>query len=456
MTWRWRPPDERPGYRPRHTNAQRLTLVASIVTIAICLAGGVGLLVAKHLREQVQLVTIDSTTSTTRPLANIVVSDTDPPTGDTLITSPVGTSAPTGPATEPSGPSTTTTTTPPEPTTPETYPRVDPFARNFLVAAADNHACVDPGSPWASAADPDRPASDRSDTIMVIRVDPTTNRVAVLSFPRDLWVRIPGRGSQRINAAYRTNEPDRLIQTLAENFGVPVDHYIQVDFCAFKRIVEAVGGLDMSFATGIRDDATDLRIENPGCHHFVGDEALAYVRSRHLRPRLPNGKWGPEDPASDLARISRQQDFLSRVLAKALDKGLLNPSVARGLIDTLTKGDIVMSRLSVDDLLGFAGVLRNVDPNQIRRYTIESKGTMIGGAAVQVWKDTIDRESMQAILRIFRGEARLEATPAPGPAISPPTPSATPGTAGVPVATSGTEPLDNVSKAILPEAGVSC
>ena len=72
-------------------------------------------------------------------------------------------------------------------------------------------------------------------------------------------------------------------------------------------------------------------------HHFVGDEALAYVRSRHLRPRLPNGKWGPEDPASDLARISRQQDFLRRVLQRALDKGLFDPKVARALIESLQK-----------------------------------------------------------------------------------------------------------------------
>lgn len=450
MTWRWRPPDQRPGYRPRHSNAQRLTLVASLVIIAICLAGGVGLLIAKHLREQVQLVTIDSTTSTSRPEVAIVVSDTDPPSTNPTPADTVGSTEPVSAGASTSS-TTSTSTTPPPPTTPETYPHVDPYARNFLIAAADNHACVDPGSPWASAADPDRPASDRSDTIMVIRVDPTTNRVAVLSFPRDLWVRIPGRGSQRINAAYRANEPDRLIQTLAENFGVPVDHYIQVDFCAFKRIVDAVGGIDMSFSTGIRDDATDLMIEDPGCHHFVGDEALAYVRARHLRPRLANGKWGPEDPGSDLARISRQQDFLSRVLAKALDQGLLTPSVARGLLDTLTKGDIVMSKLSIDDLIGFAGVLRNVDPNQIRRYAIEATGTTIGGASVLVWKDTINSPSMQAILRVFRGEARLEApTGSAPPAVT--TSATVPGS----MVSAGTEPSDNVSAAILPEAGVSC
>ena len=80
---------------------------------------------------------------------------------------------------------------------------------------------------------------ERSDTIMVMRIDPSTKQGAVLSFPRDLWVDIPGRAPNRINAAYIKDDPQRLIDTIYQNFGVPIDHYIQVDFCAFKTIVEA-------------------------------------------------------------------------------------------------------------------------------------------------------------------------------------------------------------------------
>ena len=86
-----------------------------------------------------------------------------------------------------------------------------------------------------------RGSGERSDTIMVIRLDPVTKRSAILSFPRDLWVKIPGQWDQRINSAYSSDDPQLLIDTIANEFGVPIDHFIQIDFCAFQRIVSAIG-----------------------------------------------------------------------------------------------------------------------------------------------------------------------------------------------------------------------
>lgn len=462
-------------FRARHSNTQRLMLLAGILTSLACFLGAGGLLFAKHLRERIPVVrTQQATKATFTPPATIVVSGSNaaaasPPsnaassttiaTRTTLILRP--TTVPATPATAAvvTAPSTTPTTVAP------TFPQVDPQAKNFLVAAADNNACVDPGSPWADAADPDRPASDRSDSIMIIRVDPSTNRAAVLSFPRDLWVRIPGRGSQKINAAYRNRQPNRLIETIQQNFGVPVDYYVQVDFCAFKQIVEAVGGIDVPFAKPIRDQRVKLLISEPGCHHFNGDEALAYVRSRHLQQLNDKGKW-PEDPTSDFGRIARQQDFLSRVLRRALDKGLLNPSVARGLLDTLLKGYVVTGEgMSFDDFLGFAGVLRNVDPSLIRRYTIKGQGRMIDGNAVVDWKPFINGREMREILAIFRGEAQLEATGSADAAqLAPPTPgsatgattSATTGATVTQATAPEGEPADNSAKAYLPDDSIAC
>ena len=75
-----------------------------------------------------------------------------------------------------------------------------------------------------------------------------TDRVAVLSFPRDLYVKIAGSNSKsRINSAYRRDDPQRLINTIYENFGIGIDHFIQVDFCAFKTLVDAVGGVTVPF-----------------------------------------------------------------------------------------------------------------------------------------------------------------------------------------------------------------
>ena len=460
--------------RARHarTAGQRALLAASVATIAACFVGAAGLVGAKMILDRRQVLDISAAAGTVPPLP--AVADTDPPSTRSsgsvasLATDAAGTAggttgattgAPTV-ATSQSAPGTAASGASSRPVAPivssapsATFPP-SPDATNFLVAAADTNGCPDPGSPWSDAVDPKRPANSRSDSIMVIRVDPSTNRVAILSFPRDLWVRIPGRGSQRINAAYRENNPERLIQTIVQNFGVPIDRYLQVDFCAFKRIVEAVGGVDVSFARPIKDPSIRLLIPDAGCHHFVGDEALAYLRSRHLSEQLDNGKW-KKDTAADFGRIARQQDFLTRVLAKALNRGMFDPSVARGVITTLTNGELVASAgMSIDDFLAFAGVLRHVDPAAVRRYTINARGVVIGGNQVLDWKPFINSTEMRAILKIFRGEAQLPATLPPPPADT--SSSGTGVTGDTRVAGDTGEPEDNTRQAILPQRDVAC
>jgi LCP family protein required for cell wall assembly len=249
---------------------------------------------------------------------------------------------------------------------------------------------------------------------MVIRVDPVTRAAAILSFPRDLWVHIPTKGNNRINAAYVKDDYALLAQTLYENFNVVVDHYIQVDFCAFKRIVEAVGGVSVPFEHPIVDRSVGLDIAPaageslPYCHVFSGDEALAYVRSRHLKWVDDKGKTH-EDPASDFGRISRQQDFLRRVLQRALDKGLFDPKVAKALIESLQQDIVTESGFTVDDMLMFAGVMHDIPPDSIRTYQVDSTSANIGGSAVRV--PALKGANMKAILAIFQGTAPLWAAP---------------------------------------------
>ena len=178
-------------------------------------------------------------------------------------------------------PSTTTTPAP-------TFPPADPTAKNFLITGADNGACVDPDSPYAPAfgdAESGR-VGERSDTIMIFRVDPAAGRVAVLSFPRDLYVTIADSGNRsRINSAYRRDEPQRLIDTIYQNFGVVADHFIQVDFCTFKTLVDAVGGVTVPFEYPARDPNTGLNVPEAGLLHVrrrprPGLRAVAQVRVR--------------------------------------------------------------------------------------------------------------------------------------------------------------------------------
>ncbi|MGH9272467.1 MAG: LCP family protein, partial [Ilumatobacteraceae bacterium] len=351
------------------------------------------------------------TVEITNPAAAVATGDamaplstaTVPPTTTTASTQP-GSSAPE--STAPAAPETTVA---------PTFPPADPTAKNFLVTGADNGACVDPNSPYAAAfgTEGEDRVGERSDTIMVFRVDPAASRVAVLSFPRDLYVTIAGSDNRaRINTAYRRDEPQLLINTIYENFSIGIDHFIQVDFCTFKTLVDAVGGVTVPFEYPARDEGSGLEVLQTGCYTFNGDHALAYVRSRKYEYEDPpgSGNW-ERDVTSDLGRISRQQDFLRRTLASVLSKGLLDPSVARGLIESATGGNVVTDPgLSVAKLMEFAGVMRDVQPGGIPTYQIEAVGRETTSGA-DVLEPQLDGDNMQAVLAMFRGETSLGEAP---------------------------------------------
>lgn len=314
------------------------------------------------------------------------------------ITSPIGSSDPgTSGAVTPTAPA----------SAPNTFPAAGTTPENFLIVGADSDACVSPDSAWAGAADPSR-SGTRSDTIMILRLDPTTRRAAVLSFPRDLWVDIPGHGNRRINTAYVPGDYSLLAATIYDNFGIAVDHYVQVDFCAFKRIVDAVGGVAVPFATPVVDRQVGLSITAPGCHTFSGDEALAYVRSRHLRWVDSDGVTH-EDPTADFGRILRQQDFLRRLLDKATTAGLFDPAVAGALIESLQQDVVTEAGFAIEDMLRVVGTLKDVDPAAIAQYRIDAEPLVVSGNAVL--RPVTDTPAMTAVLAAFRGDAPFSETP---------------------------------------------
>ncbi len=297
----------------------------------------------------------------------------------------------------------------PETAPPETFPPAEPSAKNFLITGADNNACVDPDSPYAPAFGDRTGFGERSDTIMMWRVNPATSQVAVLSFPRDLFVDIAGSSRKgRINEAYERDNPQKLIDTIYQNFGIGTDHFIQVDFCAFQELVKAVDGVAVPLPYPVRDPNTGLDVPEAGCYTFTGDHALAYVRSRKLEYLDASGEW-KKDPTSDLGRISRQQDFLKRTVSRLLSKGAYNPDVAGGLIQTVSEYIVTDENLTPRKMLEFAGVLSGVDPTAITTYQIEASPRTIQGNAVLV--PAIDGDNMQSILSVFRGEATLTDIP---------------------------------------------
>ena len=369
--------------RRRRTVAQRLVLVLNLIVVLACFVTAAVIYWGSEKandRKVVSLVTASGGTKLTLPPI------TDPVTGEI--------------------------TEDPSITEPEQFydGPVDMRARNFLITGSDNGACVDPDSPYAAAFGNRSGLGERADTIMILRLDPVTSDAAVLSFPRDLWVKISGKSSRgRINSAFNRDDPNVLLLTIWENFGILVDHYVNVDFCAFKKIVDAVGGVKVPFATPVRDRNTNLLIENPGCHEFAGEEGLAYVRSRHLQYYDARNKVWKEDPASDRGRISRQQDFLRRALQKALDKVGGNPAVAKELIDAGLEFLILDDQLTVGKLLELAQAMRNLDPSTMSTYQIEGTGKDINGASVI--EPNLKTDYMKSVLSVFQGKVRLVDAP---------------------------------------------
>ncbi|MEP1124063.1 MAG: LCP family protein [Ilumatobacter sp.] len=295
----------------------------------------------------------------------------------------------------------------------ETFPPAEPGARNILITGADNNACLDPDSPYAPAFGDRENIGERSDTIMMWRVNPATKQVAVLSFPRDLWLRIDGRSSKdRINAAYTRDDPQRLINTIQQNFGIETDHFVQVDFCAFKELVDAVGGVAVPFATGVRDGNTGLAVPPEsivdGCFTFSGEHALAYVRSRKLEYFDPGTQTWKRDGTSDLGRITRQQDFIRRV-GDQLIANAFSPSVVRSLLDVSRQYIVTDAGLTPEKILELSGVLANSDPADITTYQVEARGTTIQGNSVL--EPQLGGDNMQAVLALFRGEVTLAERP---------------------------------------------
>jgi LCP family protein required for cell wall assembly len=297
-----------------------------------------------------------------------------------------GTGAPTG-----------ATTTPARPSAPPV---------NFLVVGSDSRACIDPNAEDAGQFLAKGDTGDQSDTIMVLRVDPSTNAAAILSFPRDLFVKLAGSTrSAKINAAFAGGNATRLIQTIEENFTVPIDHYVQIDFCAFKNIVDAVGGIRIAFEYPARDTNSGLWVPEPGCVSFDGTNALRYARSRYFEWSTNGGRTWIDDGTADRGRIRRQQDFIKRVMQKAIDKGARRPKVAAKLLDATLKYVKFDSELQVNQLLDLASQLRSFDPATVRTFRIDGADAWVGDQ--QVIRPSFTSAATKQILALFRGEAPL-------------------------------------------------
>jgi len=264
---------------------------------------------------------------------------------------------------------------------------------NFLIVGTDSGEGLDPNDPVLIG----RPGGVRSDTIMILRLDPTSDTAQLLSLPRDLYVPIAGlRGSDRINSAIQGG-PGRLIDTIKADFGIPINHYLEINFHAFRELVAAVDGVPIYFTTPVRDRHTGLDVPEAGCVTLDPVQALAFARSRAYE-YFENGRW-KTDPTGDYGRVSRQQEFIRKVILRAIDKGARNPIVLNQLITAGVDAVSLDPTLTPDDLLEVGKRFKDFNPESLETYSVPVNGARVRGASVLL----IRTEDAENIFKIFRG-----------------------------------------------------
>lgn len=220
----------------------------------------------------------------------------------------------------------------------------------------------------------------RADTILLASIDLKTREVGVLSIPRDTRVSIPGHGVNRINAAHAFGGIDLTVQTLESFLNVPIDYYVETDFDGFARIIDAIGGVELTIKEPLHyvDKAGGLYIDLPaGRQKLNGEEALEYVRFR-------------EELKGDIGRIERQQKFL-----KAMVKSLLNPDIIVKLpaIYKETR-KAVNTNIPIQDISPFIHLIKDMKMEQFKTVMLPGEPKYINGASYWI----ADREKLEILV----------------------------------------------------------
>jgi LCP family protein required for cell wall assembly len=279
-------------------------------------------------------------------------------------------------------------------------------ATNYLIIGSDTRSFVQSEQDKEAFTDANTTADGpaRSDTMMVLHADGDASYI--VSFPRDLMVNVPTLGSQKINAAFNKG-PQLVIDTLQQDFNVPINHYVEVNFKTFEDIVNAVGSVPVFFPYDARDELSGLLIGPfPGCHHLDGPQALAYVRSRYLEYFI-DGKWQNASPQADIDRIQRQQEFIKTLGRIAVERTLDDPTLAPGLADK------VIPNLTVD-----TGFDRPAFNQFVQAFMGLSGG--VGGPTFETlpWERgnsagsflTVKEPEADAVLAVLKGQAPIPTT----------------------------------------------
>jgi LCP family protein required for cell wall assembly len=213
----------------------------------------------------------------------------------------------------------------------------------------------------------DRFSNTRSDTMMLVSIDPAAKRVGVVSIPRDSRVAIDGHGEDKINAAHAYGGAELAVATVQQVFSVPIDRYVVVDVQGLKKLLEILGPVDVLVEKKMSytDHTAGLHVAlMPGQQQLDAGQSEQYIRFRH-------------DATGDIGRIDRQQWFLRQVYKKLQD-----PSIILKLPELYTAAnEYVQTNLSIDEMAKLAAFAKDLKPEQIKTAMVPGKPTMIRGGS---------------------------------------------------------------------------
>ena len=284
----------------------------------------------------------------------------------------------------------------------ETVPAASGAPENFLIVGSDSRASIDEDDPNADVFLNGESGGERSDSMMIARVDPEQEQVHLLSVPRDLWVTIPGGDPDehhRINEAFAGGR-QQLIDTVGSALGLEINHYVEVDFGGFQELVGAIDGVPMYFDTAWRDDNSGLNVAGAGCVTLDGPQALAFARARHLEfMDRRSGEWD-SDPTGDLGRMNRQQLLVVNAVDQAVSLDLANPAHLNDLINIGVDNVGVDPGFTFDDMVALAKAFSDTDSDHVIRHglAVEDYTTGAGAAVLRL----LEPES-ESVLSLFRG-----------------------------------------------------
>jgi LCP family protein required for cell wall assembly len=277
-----------------------------------------------------------------------------------------------------------------------------------------------------------------SDVMMVLHVDPANHRLALLSIPRDLFVpNARSNGANKIDAGL-VEGITQVVAAIEQDFGIPIQHAVSLNFDQFANVVDALGGINMSFPMAVFDwspaGSSGLNQQAGTCVHLNGSQALEVVRARHLRyeaigsnPSDPF-RW-PQEAQSDLARIRRDHEFLRVLAAAVAKKGLDNPIADVSLINSV-KSDLTFDQSwSVTDMANLVLDFHAVNIDAVPQLTLPvavvtdpdgaGGGLQYQGGAygdVEFPSEGQDQSTIDQVLGITATTDSMTGAPLPAPA----------------------------------------